>query len=471
MTVGPDDVQKKRYETADAYTTEELRRKYSGSQPVARIGLLEQCVKDLIRLPIALALWAATDENRQVRQWFARHGGLLDYSQLDLAECLEKEPPELTRRVQFPSDLNNKREFSLLMLLSNDPDRFVRACLRENPAFLERMSVEEAFNLSDHMERLALLRNPGLAPPWSEKAYCFLRSLLDHDDEILKISLEERKQLILAYLGNSDERRYFQLDSASSIENWQTLNELVRKWGIGSGVLPGCLEVRYPFTFGEDETLAQFFPQCRDRYRRWILHTIEEQASASNYRKTLSVATSDPDAELREMAFRLWPFTVYSEPHRAHLSGPTHDEFATSLLAGDIALLRGLAGNPTLSTEKHEKVLARLRELGVLKQSEIALVGIPATHSVRERREAPLAGAELLFGREKHKKDADDWWKRFGNLGAVHEDLWEVHRKMNLLAEKILTTDSKMDKRISRLWAATIAILVCVILLVFRFIL
>jgi len=36
---------------------------------------------------------------------------------------------------------------------------------------------------------------------------------------------------------------------------------------------------------------------------------------------------------------------------------------------------------------------------------------------------------------------------------------------------QILTTDSKMDKRISRLWAAAIAILGCVILLVFTFIL
>jgi hypothetical protein len=473
MTIGPDDIRKKRYEAADAYTTEELRRIYRGSDATARIRLLEQCAQDLIITPVALALWAATDEDQQVREWYARHGQLLDYySQLDLAECIEKEPSELARRVQFASDLKNKPEFALLMLLLNDPDPFVRACLRENPAFLEQMGAEEAFNLSNHMERLALLRNPGLAPPWGEKAYGLLRSLLDPDDQILKISPEERKPLVLAYLANSSVERYFRLDSVLSLERWQTLNELVRKWGPGSGVPPGCLDVRYAFVLGEDETIAQFFPQCRDRYRKWmLLNAIQETGSASNYRKTLSAATSDPDAELRQMAYQLWPFRVYSEPRLANLSGPLYEEFAKYLASIDLALLKGLAGNPALSTEKHDKVLARLRELGVLKESEIALVGIADTHSVREQREAPLAGAEILFVRERHKKDADDWRKRFGNLGAVHEDLWEIDRKMNLLAEKILTTDSKMDKRISRLWAAAIAILVCVILLVFRLIL
>ena len=74
MTIAPSDIRKKRYETADAYTTEELRRRYFGSKPIARIGLLEQCAQDLTKLPIALAVWAATDEDLQVRQWYAHHG-------------------------------------------------------------------------------------------------------------------------------------------------------------------------------------------------------------------------------------------------------------------------------------------------------------------------------------------------------------------------------------------------------------
>lgn len=459
MTIGPNDVRKKRYETADDYTTEELKRRYFNSEAVARIRLLEECMKDLVRLPSAMAVWVVTDEDQEVRQWYARNGRLLDYSQLELDGLIQKRSNELSQQNQIPSDLNNKREFSLLMTLLDDPDPFVRACLRENPAFLDWIGAEEAFHLSNHTERLALLRNPRLAPPWGEKAYGLLRLLLDLDDQTLKVSLDERKQLILAYLANSDERGYFGLDSIPALENWQMLNELVAKWGIGSGVLPGCLDVRYPFFLGEDEVLAQFFPECRDRYRRWILlHRIEETASASNYLKTLSVAASDPDPDIRRLAYELWPFTVYSEPNLAHLSGPKDEKLREYLASSDVAVLKGLARNPTLSVRKREKVEARLGRLGA-DLKDIAFTGAEAF-----KRETPLSGAEPLFGREKGKKDSDDWWKRYGTLGAVHEDLWDLDRKINLLAEKILA----VDKRSGRLWKVTIAVLVGVVLLALR---
>jgi hypothetical protein len=462
MTVGPNDVRKKRYETADAYTIEELKRKYQGSAANARTELLEQCQQDLMKLPVALAFWAATDENVQVRQWYALHGRLLDYSQLELAEGVGTGAPETWERWT----LKYKREFSLLMILMDDPDPLVRACLRENPPFLDWVGAEEAFHLSDHMERLALLRNPRLVPPWGEKACGLLRSLLDLEDQTLKISLDERKQLVLAYLANSDETRYFRLDSVPSLENWQTQNELVAKWGIGSAVLPGCLDVRYPFFLvdDDDEVLAQFFPQCRDRYGRWkLLHAIEERGNErSKYPKTLSVAASDPDPELREMAYQLWPFPVYSEPQTAQLSGPPNEELAKFLLSGDVAVLKGLAGNATLSTEKHEKVLAALEKLR-LKDSEIDLKDIPWTSLERLRREAPLAGAELLFGREKKKPY--EWHERYGQVWAMHEDVGDLDRKLNVLAEKILI----LDKRSTRLWKATVAILVGTVLLALKF--
>jgi hypothetical protein len=104
----------------------------------------------LVKIPIALALWAATDENQQVRQWYARHVRLLDYSQLGLAECLENGLPELAQRFQFASDLKNNHEFSLLMVLLDDADPFVRACLRENPAFLDWVGADEAFRRSNY---------------------------------------------------------------------------------------------------------------------------------------------------------------------------------------------------------------------------------------------------------------------------------------------------------------------------------
>jgi hypothetical protein len=485
MTIVPSDIQNRRYETGDAYTTEELRQIYFSSEAAARVGLLEQFAHNIVKIPIALALWATTDENPQVRRWYARHGRLLDYSQLELAECLENGLPELEQRSQFASDLKNNHEFSLLMVFLDDADPFVRACLRENPAFLDWVGADEAFRRSNYIEPLALLRNPALAPPWGAKAYGLLRFVLDPHDQTLKLSSEERKQLVLAYVADSDESRKgyrYRLDSLPCLENWQTLNALVSKWGPGSAVRPGCLLVRYPFYLTDDDVVAQFFSHCDDRDTRWnLLHVVVEEqiGHRSNFQKTFSVAASDPDPELRRMAYQLWPFTIYSDPDLVQLSGPTNEELAKHLAAGDVAVLKGLAGNTTLSTENHEKVLAKLQQLGVLKHREITLVGIPDTYSERVAREAPLAGIELLFGRgEKNKKDADDSWKRYGTLGAVHEDLWDLDRKMNLLAEKILgmddwigKRDEWMGKRIARLWAVAIAILVGVALLALKLVL
>jgi hypothetical protein len=63
-----------------------------------------------------------------------------------------------------------------------------------------------------------------------------------------------------------------------------------------------------------------------------------------------------------------------------------------------------------------------------------------------------------------------------GNTSEIHEDLWDIDRKLNLLAEKILTIDerldeARLDKRIRQVWTTAIVILIVVTLLPLKFIL
>jgi len=63
-----------------------------------------------------------------------------------------------------------------------------------------------------------------------------------------------------------------------------------------------------------------------------------------------------------------------------------------------------------------------------------------------------------------------------GNTSEIHEDLWNIDRKLNLLAEKILIIDerldeARLDKRIRQVWTTAIVILIVVTLLPLKFIL
>jgi len=124
-----------RYTFSDAYILEELRRTYQGSDTQGRIQLLQQLYRDDQRAPSEVALLAVEESDVEVRQWIARHGNYLDYR-----ESRDEHPER---------NLENR--------LKNDPDPFVRACLRENPTAFHILSSAgyiEDFRAATHLARI-----------------------------------------------------------------------------------------------------------------------------------------------------------------------------------------------------------------------------------------------------------------------------------------------------------------------------
>jgi hypothetical protein len=168
-----------RYTFSDAYILEELRRAYQAADTQGRIRLLQQLYRDGQRAPFEVAQLAVEDPDVEVHQWIARHGNYLDYRE--------------SRDEHTDRNLEDR--------LKNDPDPFVRACLRENPTAFHGWGTTdwiEVFRGATHLERLALMRNPE-----AEKAHALIEKLFDYEDQELSINLEARKELILAFLTNN----------------------------------------------------------------------------------------------------------------------------------------------------------------------------------------------------------------------------------------------------------------------------
>ncbi len=218
-----------RYHFPDPYTLEELRLKYTNTDTKGRIQLLNDLLHgdDSWMIPYEIALLAVEDPNLEVRQWLARHGKYLDYSERRLVdnvwvcECPERNLEER---------------------LKNDPHPFVRACLRENTNVFCRvgLGIDEEFRESSHLERLALMRNAELR--WGTS---LLEKIFDHEEKELGINEEERQELILAFLTNKttlgvlQEKAGLSGDSTSRYDEFgrndadstlTTLWELAAKW-------------------------------------------------------------------------------------------------------------------------------------------------------------------------------------------------------------------------------------------------
>lgn len=71
-----------RYAICDAYTLEELRRNYHNLDIQGRINLLQTLNESDHGIPFEIAVLAVEDQNVQVRQWLARYGEHLDFSEL-----------------------------------------------------------------------------------------------------------------------------------------------------------------------------------------------------------------------------------------------------------------------------------------------------------------------------------------------------------------------------------------------------
>ena len=191
----------------DAFTLEELRRQYQSADARGRIALLQSDT-----LPFEIARLAVEDPNVEVRQWFARHGR--DYR-------------ELLR------DAGGGFRFSerdLFEILRKDSDPFVRACVYANPAFKPFLNVITAgpgealgamagigmlskkwWSEATHLERLGMVRN-------RQFSSYMLEELKSNE---LDLSLEQRRELIWAFLAARDE-----VSDRESNELWEVVAEL-----------------------------------------------------------------------------------------------------------------------------------------------------------------------------------------------------------------------------------------------------
>ena len=173
----------------------------TGAQPTDRVRLLRK-LQTQHTLPYELAVLAVRDSNSEVREWFARCG---DFSPWIRRKFQVQPSPDLATGANKDwcqpqeahiADADFSRE--LVQIVLNDPDPFVRTCLHENSSVFYGISDErwlKYFRGTDHIGRLALLRNSKVANGLVEKIF-------NLECSELEINLNERIDLGLAFLSN-----------------------------------------------------------------------------------------------------------------------------------------------------------------------------------------------------------------------------------------------------------------------------
>ena len=370
-----------RYQVPDAYILEELKRDYQSSDVRGRIRLL----KKLRFPPFEIARMAVEDSHVEVRQWIARNGEKLDYDESNLGERLK-----------------------------NDPDPFVRACLRENPhiffGVLPSLSDWKTyFDEATHLERLALVRNPQIYDPLIEQIF-------DLDVQELGISMEEREQLGLAYLTNTEalSKKRRDLKSYDGF-TWHTANKhftqlwkLASKWPPKSRI-PYAV---YRYVWADDETKAGIYKASDYVLRGAILENSGEEGT-----KTFRLGIKD------EMDVNRWLAC-------AKIRNLTDKEFEKILENGDQSALSGLARNRSLSEEQLDKVGGCLSKLDSWSAVDDSIDALKTKREISAAR-AP-EDPEALFG----------WEGREGNF---------LEDKVDFIGKRLLALEEKWEVRLKKI--------------------
>ncbi|MDA2916390.1 hypothetical protein MYX64_06060 [Nitrospinae bacterium AH_259_B05_G02_I21] len=388
-----------RYDIIDEYTLEELQRKYRASDAKGRINILESYYKRDRQALYEIALLAVEDSNVEVRQWIARHGKSLDYG--------DDEP-----EYQYP-------ERNLEERLKNDPDPFVRACLRENPYVFYSIHYTskwtEWFKEGTHLERLALVRNPEVDPELIEKVF-------DPEDEELGIELEARKELALAFITNTSAQSKSSLDSSDHVDgyswyltqkHYSLLWKYTSKWPIETGV-PYAV---YRYLNADDGMKAEAYKACDNKRLRYaILENCDPNDTA-----TLSLGMKDSDDTCRYIAY-------------SNIRYPTSEVIQETLKSKDTWALHGLAYNQTLSMDNLIKVRDRLSEL----DDDIGASQAAMTIEQIQEKQTPK-DPEELFGYEGREGDfIEDKIDFIGKRLIDFEDFKEELTDRLLVIEQIV---------------------------------
>jgi hypothetical protein len=336
----------------DAFVVEELRHQYLSADVSGRIALLQSNT-----LPFEIARLAVEDPNVEVRQWFARNGR-------EYREVSENAGSGVRSSVR-----------DLLAILRKDPDPFVRACVCANPAFSPPLSIitdgriefsKEWWSEATHLERLSMVRHSD-----------FLRSkILDElESNELGLSLEQRKELIWAFLAGRDEA-----DHRGSSKLWKLVSEWPEETELQALV--------YRFLPTDDETAAEIYQITqRPEWRRAILCMVWDEKERSEnsgkvpyqyaYSSTLNLAMTDRDPACRLLAYawarigekKYWMVSGFKD--RARRRKESRKLLRAS--RDDIYALSGLANNLSLSPSELQWVQRRAPVLSGSLKSEVTL--------------------------------------------------------------------------------------------------
>lgn len=291
-----------RYEILDEFTREELRCEYNSRGPRGRIRLLRKLIPK-VRLDKQIRDLAIGEDNTEVRVWTAKHFYL------------------------------SQEERDRLQL---DADEFVRAALWENPSGIRRNTrylKEELdwidwFKAATPLERLAMMRNPEVAPR-------FVEIIFDPEDIELGVGIEIRRELALALLSNVGAIQSYPLSysewkervgedawandylemTKGDLEHRVRLWELAAKWPSQSGI-PHSV---YRHASIDAETKLRIYKGCEDSILRQAilendLPELDEHGGRSfRPSKVLEIGKDDSDEWCRKIAVRRSPAKVDPE--------------------------------------------------------------------------------------------------------------------------------------------------------------
>jgi|CXWL01.1.fsa_nt_gi hypothetical protein len=326
-----------RYSFIDAYLLEELRREYAASSSRERLRLLAKLKSR--HIPVEIALLAVEDPDARVRAWFAKNGAPLQFGARE--------------------DLPNYHDLEARLL--EDPDPYVRACVYENPRFGGFKHLNQPIELfleAAPLERLALMRNPEVGEKLIEQIFLY-------DETQLGITLAERRDLVRAFLSNTEVIKKSHKGSSdfSDGPDWaSTTSHFTRLWQHISA-WPSDEESLKCFVYKtvgtDDVTRATALRESKDETTRW---TILVGCDPNRHTDTLRFGRRDKDPSCRATAYQ-----------RSRL---TKEQVAEALADTDTAALQGLALNHLLSVEELGSVSERLYELGDVDHADDVLVTI-----------------------------------------------------------------------------------------------
>ncbi|MGB6476001.1 MAG: hypothetical protein WBF04_18260 [Candidatus Sulfotelmatobacter sp.] len=199
-------------------------------------------------------------------------------------------------------------ERNLTSRLRHDSDSFVRACLHENSSVL--VFWVALFHGATHLERLALMRNERAAEASNRPV---IERLFDPDDTTFAIDLDQRKELILAYISNQavqryshlaeDYRRYMfgraPLDEYSysdRLEGWEAAREHFSKlWKFAQKWPAPVPALVFRYLGAEDQARSETYQQCSD----WVLRAVIMESSVGRlHPQTIALGSKSSDMQI-----------------------------------------------------------------------------------------------------------------------------------------------------------------------------